>query len=186
MKVLVTGGGGFLGRHLALRLQQSGCQVSILGRQKYMGFPAEIETLQADLRDRDAVAQACQEKEAVFHAGGLTGIWGNKQDFYETNVEGTRNVIDGCLLQGVKKLIYTSSPSVVHDQMDKVNVDETVPYPTHYLSEYPRTKALAEKMVLEANGQEDLLTVALRPHLIWGPGDPHLVPRIKSKLSKPT
>ena len=184
MKVLVTGGGGFLGRHLALRLQQSGCQVSILGRRKYTGFPAEIETLQADLRDRDAVAQACQEKEAVFHAGGLTGIWGNKKDFYETNVEGTRNVIDGCLLQGVKKLIYTSSPSVVHDQTDKVNVDETVPYPTHYLSEYPRTKALAEKMVLEANGQADLRTVALRPHLIWGPGDPHLVPRIVERARR--
>ncbi len=184
MKVLVTGGGGFLGRHLALRLHQAGCQVSILGRRKYTGFPAEIEIFQADLRNREAVSQACAGKEAVFHAGALTGIWGDKKEFYEVNVVGTRNVIDGCQHQRVRKLIYTSSPSVIHDQTDQINVDETAPYPTHYLSEYPRTKALAEKMVLAANGLKGLLTVSLRPHLIWGPGDPHLVPRIVEQARK--
>ncbi len=184
MKVLVTGGGGFLGRHLALRLHQSGCQVSILGRRKYTGFPEGIEGYQADLRDREAVAQACMEKEAVFHTAALTGIWGKKKDFYEINVEGTRNVIEGCQQHGVKKLIYTSSPSVIHDQTDKINIDETAPYPTHYLSEYPRTKAMAEKMVLAANGRHGLLTVSLRPHLIWGPGDPHLVPRIVERARR--
>jgi 2-alkyl-3-oxoalkanoate reductase len=184
MNILVTGGGGFLGSHLACRLQEMGHRVSVLGRHRYPSLPENIIQIQADLRDPKAVSQACREQDSVFHAGALPGIWGSKRDFYQTNVDGTRHVIEGCLEHGVRKLVFTSSPSVIYNQTDMENVDESAPYPTQYLSDYPKTKALAEQKVVVANGQQDLLTVCLRPHLIWGPGDPHLVPRIIERAKK--
>lgn len=184
MNVLVTGGGGFLGGALARRLLELGHRVSVLGRRRYPNLPESIIPIQADLRDSQAVAEACRGQDAVFHAGALTGIWGKKKDFYQINVAGTRHVIDGCLEHGVRKLVFTSSPSVIFNQSDMEQVDETVPYPSYYLSDYPETKALAEQAVLAANGRQGLLTVTLRPHLIWGPGDPHLVPRILDRARK--
>lgn len=178
MNVLVTGGGGFLGGAIARRLLELGHRVSVLGRRRYPDLPDKITAIQADLRDFQAVSEACRGMDSVFHAGALAGIWGKKSDFFQINVDGTRHVIDGCLANGVRKLVFTSSPSVIFNQSDMENVDETVPYPSQYLSDYPRTKALAEQEVLAANGRQELLTVSLRPHLIWGPGDPHLVPRI--------
>lgn len=184
MNVLVTGGGGFLGSHLARRLDELGHRVSVLGRRRYPELPVSITGIQADLQDAEAVSRACRGQDSVFHAGAFTSIWGKKEDFYRINVEGTRHVIEGCIAHGVKKLVFTSSPSVIYDQSDMENVDESAPYPAHYLSDYPRTKALAEQRVMAANGQQGLLTVALRPHLIWGPGDPHLVPRIIAQARK--
>jgi len=184
MNVLVTGGGGFLGSHLACRLLAMGHFVSVLGRHRYPNLPPKIIQLQVDLCDPKAISKACQGQDSVFHAGALPGIWGTKKDFYQTNVDGTRHVIDGCLQHGVQKLVFTSSPSVVYSQTDMENVDESTPYPSHYLSDYPKTKALAEQMVVAANGQQDLMTVSLRPHLIWGPGDPHLIPRIIERATK--
>lgn len=184
MNVLVTGGGGFLGSHLACRLLEMGHRVSILGRHRYPDLPANIIQLQADLRDPKAVSEACREQDSVFHAGALPGIWGTKKDFFQTNVDGTRHVIEGCLKNGVRKLVFTSSPSVIYNQTDMENVDESAPYPSHFLSDYPKTKALAEQKVMAANGMQGLRTVALRPHLIWGPGDPHLIPRIIDRAKK--
>ena len=184
MNVLITGGGGFLGSHLACRLHEMGQSVSVLGRRRYPGLPENIVQLQVDLRDPKAVSEACREQDSVFHAGALPGIWGTKRDFYQTNVEGTRHVIEGCLKHKVRKLVFTSSPSVVYNQADMENIDESAPYPSHYLSDYPKTKALAEQSVVAANGQQDLMTVSLRPHLIWGPGDPHLIPRIIEQAKK--
>ena len=184
MNILVTGGGGFLGSHLARRLLEMGHHVTVLGRRRYPSLPENIIQLQADLRDPKAVFEACREQDSVFHAGALPGIWGTKKDFYQANVEGTRHVIQGCLKHGVRKLVFTSSPSVIYNQADMENVDESAPYPSRYLSDYPETKALAEQEIMAANGQQDLLTVSLRPHLIWGPGDPHLVPRIIERARK--
>lgn len=184
MNVLVTGGGGFLGSHLACRLHEMGHRVSILGRRRYSNLPEAIIQHQADLRDSRAVSEACREQNSVFHAGALPGVWAAKKDFYQTNVYGTRHVIEGCLEHGVRKLVFTSSPSVIYNQADMENVDESAPYPSRYLSDYPKTKALAEKEVIAANGKQGLLTVSLRPHLIWGPGDPHLVPRIIDRAQK--
>jgi len=107
MNVLVTGGGGFLGSHLARRLYEMGHHVSVLGRRRYPGLPPNIIQHQADLRDPKAVAEACREQDSVFHAGALPGIWGTQKDFYQTNVDGTRYVIDGCLEHGIRKLVNT-------------------------------------------------------------------------------
>lgn len=121
--------------------------------------------------------------DAVFHVAAKAGVWGRARDYESINVDGTRNVIAACRDNRVPKLVYTSSPSVVFDREDLCGVDESQPYPRRYLAEYPRTKAIAERMVLSANCPS-LSTVALRPHLIWGPGDPHLIPRVIDRARK--
>ncbi|MGV7221188.1 MAG: NAD-dependent epimerase/dehydratase family protein [Nitrospinales bacterium] len=178
MRALITGGGGFLGSHIAKRLHDRGDSVYVLGRKKYSFLSPGIECIQSDLRDRESVVRACQDMDTVFHVGAMTGIWGKKKDFHEINVGGTKNIIEGCQEHGVEKLIYTSSPSVVFNHGNLENVDETTPYADSFFCEYPKSKAIAERLVIASNGNNGLQTVSLRPHLIWGPGDPHLVPRI--------
>lgn len=181
MKVLVTGGGGFLGGAVVRALVARGDVVRSLSRQTYPELAAQgVEQLQGDLADAAAVSRAVQGCEAVFHVAAKPGIWGEYADYYRTNVTGTANVIAACLERGVQRLIYTSSPSVVFDGRDMEGVDESVPYPPHYEAHYPKTKAIAEQAVIAANGDR-LATVSLRPHLIWGEGDNHLLPRMLAR-----
>jgi nucleoside-diphosphate-sugar epimerase len=178
MKVLVTGGGGFLGRRIAERLNRRGCDVRVLGRSHYPSLSAlGIDSAQGDVRNPAIVRDACRGMDAVYHVAALAGIWGDRRSFWSINVDGTRHVLDACRANGVRALIYTSSPSVVFGKEELCGVDERQPYPRRYLAVYPQTKAVAERMVLDANGH-GLATVALRPHLICGPGDPHLIPRV--------
>ncbi len=184
MKALVTGGGGFLGGRIVRMLHARGDAVVALGRRDYPHLhEAGIRTIQADVRDLEAVRRACRGMDVVFHAAAIPGIWGKRKTFWEINVEGTRHVIDGCRVGGVGKLVFTSSPSVVFGHEPLCGVDESQPYPERYLADYPETKAAAERMVLAANGS-NLATVALRPHLIWGPGDPHLIPRVIARAHR--
>jgi 2-alkyl-3-oxoalkanoate reductase len=177
---LVTGGGGFLGRAIVDQLLARGDAVRVLGRRDYPDLAARgVECAQGDLADADAVRGACQGVDVVFHTAALPGMWGSRAAFERTNVEGTRNVLEACRAQGVGRLVHTSTPSVVSGAglQDHAGVDESEPYPERFLAHYPRTKAQAEREVLAADG-EALRTTALRPHLIFGPGDPHLVPRV--------
>lgn len=179
MKMLVTGGGGFLGRAIVELLLSRGDRVRVLGRNKY----PEVEDLGAecqvgDIRSIDDTSKACMGMDAVFHVAALPGIWGNPKDFYEINVEGTRNVVQSCKRRGVGKLIFTSSPSVVFNMKDECGIDEKTPYPNKFYNIYSKTKALAEQFVLQNSGRDGLLACALRPHLIWGPRDNHLLPRL--------
>lgn len=183
MRALVTGGGGFLGSGIAKSLLEKKHDVSVVGRQIYPHLSKGIKQFQGDIRDFDFLREVFAGLDVVFHTAAFPGIWGRMEDFHSINVDGTRNVIKACLLSGVKKLVFTSSPSVIFGDSSLEGVDETVPFPEDYLCEYPRTKAKAEKLVIEANGV-DLATVSIRPHLIWGPGDPHLVPRILAKADK--
>ena len=179
MKALVTGGGGFLGRHIVVKLLAGGDKVRVLGRRHYPNLEAKgVETVRADIQDAASVERACLGMDAVFHVAALAGYWGSWQSYYGPNVVGTQNVLNGCRKAGVRKLIYTSTPSVVSALGNLVNADERVPYPAHYECPYPATKAQAERLVLATNGKDGLLTASLRPHLIYGPGDPHLFPRI--------
>jgi nucleoside-diphosphate-sugar epimerase len=116
--------------------------------------------------------------DAVFHCAAVAGIWGPWDHFYSINTVATKNLVAGCLRQHIPKLVYTSSPSVTFDGSDQNGVNESVPYPSRWLCYYQHTKALAEQHVLEANGRQGLSTCALRPHLIWGPRDSHLIPRL--------
>lgn len=178
MRALVTGGGGFLGGAIVRQLIERGDAVRTFARGEYPWL-AElgVETVRGDIADRDAVTAAVDGVDIVFHVAAKAGVWGPQQDYIAANVAGTDNVLNACRDGSVKHLVYTSSPSVVFDGTSEDGIDESAPYPERYLATYPATKAIAEKRVLASNG--DLLTtVALRPHLIWGPGDPHLVPRI--------
>lgn len=179
MRALVTGGGGFLGLYITEQLVARGDQVRVLCRGHYPRLDElGVECLRGDIRDPAAVKNAVEGMNAVFHTAALPGIWGKWKDYYETNTLGTQHVIESCVRANVPKLIYTSSPSVVFDGSDHLNADESLPYAKTFLCHYPHTKALAEQAVLAANGREGLATVALRPHLIWGPRDNHLVPRL--------
>ena len=181
MNALVTGGGGFLGGSIVRLLLARGDRVRSLSRQRYPALDAlGVEQVQGDLGDLAPVEAACQGCEVVFHVAAKAGVAGRYADYHRANVVGTQNVLAACRKHGVRKLVFTSSPSVVFDGRDMEGVDESVPYPAHYHAAYPATKALAERLVLAANGP-DLATVALRPHLIWGPGDNHLVPRILAR-----
>ena len=178
MKALVTGGGGFLGGHIVEMLHQRGDDVTVLGRRPYPHLAEKgIATVQTDLCDAEAVATACEGMDVVFHVAAVTHLWGRRAPMWATNVDGTRHVIAGCRRHCVRRLVFTSTPSVVFGDEALCGVDESQPYPTRYLAHYPASKAEAERLVLQAN-DDDLHTVALRPHLMWGPGDPHLIPRI--------
>jgi len=179
MKALVTGGGGFLGRAITEMLLGRGDQVRIFSRQRYPGVERlGAEGVQGDLRDPDALLSACMGRDAVFHTAALPGIWGDRSVYHAINVTGTENLIVACKRRGVGKLVYTSSPSVVFNMQDECGVDESMPYPTRWYNPYSPSKALAEQIVLKASGTDGLLACSIRPHLIWGPGDNHLLPRL--------
>jgi len=181
MNVLVTGGNGFLGRAIVARLLARGDTVRSFARGDDPALRADgVDVRRGDLADAEAVSKAVDGTDLVFHVAAKAGVWGRDEDYRRTNVEGTANVLAACRARGVGKLVYTSTPSVVFDGRDMEGADESAPYADHYLAAYPRTKAEAERAVLSADG-DGLSTVALRPHLIWGPGDNHLVPRILAR-----
>jgi 2-alkyl-3-oxoalkanoate reductase len=178
MLALVTGGGGFLGRAIVEQLVGRGDRVRVLARGRYPDLEQMgVECLRGDVGQAHDVDGACRGVEVVFHVAGKAGIWGPWRKYYETNVVGTQNIIAACRAQHVPKLVYTSSPSVTFDGSPQEGVDESAPYASRWLCHYAHTKALGEQAVLAANGSE-LATCALRPHLIWGPGDRHLIPRL--------
>lgn len=178
MKALVTGGGGFLGGAIVRALRARNDHVRTFQRGEYPALrELGVEVVRGDLRDVDALTRAVAGCDVVFHVAAKAGVWGDFNEYYQSNYLGTRNVIAACNTQGANRLVYTSTPSVVFNGSDEENMDETAPYPSRFLNAYQETKALAERCVLGAN-THTLATVALRPHLIWGPGDPHLVPRI--------
>jgi nucleoside-diphosphate-sugar epimerase len=178
LKALVTGGGGFLGRAVVETLLAEGHEVSTASRGTYPELEAQgVRCLRADLRDADALESAVAGHDTVFHVAALTGVWGARKDYHDTNVLGTRNVVEACRRGGVERLIATSSPSVCFDGSDHVRAKNDLPHARSFLCAYPETKAEAEAEVLAANGA-GLATCALRPHLIFGPRDPHLIPRL--------
>ena len=184
MKALVTGGGGFLGKAIVKLLLERGDEVRSFSRNEHPALSElGVEHCCGELSDAEAVKCAAEGCDMVFHVAAKAGVWGPYEEYYRANVLGTRHVIAACRHHGIKRLVYTSSPSVVFDGTDMEGVDESVPYPEHFDAFYPQTKAEAEQLVLQANDQE-LATVALRPHLIWGPEDNHLVPRILERGAK--
>lgn len=182
MKALITGGGGFLGNEIIRQwLARGERSLRSFSRQHYPKLDAlGVEQFAGNLTDREVLLRAAEGCDTIFHVAAKAGVWGRYRDYYEANVIGTENILEACRKCSVKRLVYTSSPSVVHGKGDIEGGDESLPYPEHYETAYPQTKAIAERMVLAANGSE-LLTVALRPHLIWGRGDPHLIPRLLAK-----
>ncbi|MGV3723921.1 MAG: NAD-dependent epimerase/dehydratase family protein [Actinomycetota bacterium] len=182
MRVLVTGGTGFLGGHVARALLARGDLVRLLVRSPSAAaalVEVGAEVVPGDLRSASTVAAACAGVDAVCHAGALSSPWGKAADFHAINVRGTENVVIGCRAHGVSRLVYVSSPAVVFDGRDQLNVTEAVPFPRRFTSVYAYTKKLGEDRVNAARC-EGLSTVILRPKAIYGPGDSALLPRIVS------
>ncbi|MDT3322197.1 NAD-dependent epimerase/dehydratase family protein [Shewanella sp. SP1S2-4] len=217
----VTGAGGFLGKAICLRLLAAGIKVTGFARGHYPELEAlGVVMLQGDLVNKDQLQQAMQGCDIVFHVASKAGVWGDRDSYFCPNVKGAANVIAACKALKINKLVYTSTPSVTFAGQDESGIDESTPYATSFLNYYAHSKAIAEKMMLDANQVGDvsvesaaatqattatisdinsastqvsipvttkatapyaLKTVALRPHLIWGPGDPHLVPRVLAR-----
>ena len=178
MKALVTGGGGFLGRAVCQNLIGRGASVRSFSRGRYPELEKlGVDCLQGDVADAESLSRAAKHCDVVFHVAAKVGLWGRYADFHQANVVGTRNVLQACRKAGVSRLVFTGSPSVVFDGGDVEGWNESAPYPGRFDSFYSQTKAAAEKLVLEANGPA-LATVSLRPHLVWGPGENHIVSRI--------
>jgi 2-alkyl-3-oxoalkanoate reductase len=180
MNILVTGGNGFLGSRILRYLGGSGHSLYSVQRSD----PAVIEKqegvsyLQADLSDRDAAMASIKGMDLVFHVAAKAGIWGKWEDFFDANVTATEHVVAACIACGVKKLIYTSTPSVVFTGEPIRGWDERAPYGKNWLGHYAQTKCIAESLVLTEAREGRLEALALRPHLIWGAGEPHILPRL--------
>lgn len=177
-RALVTGGGGFVGLAVVKRLISEGVEPVVVGRHCY----PEVERLGVrswvgDIRDGEFVTRAARGCDTVFHVAAKAGIWGRRQEYFSINLAGTEQVIHACLKNDIGVLVHTSTPSVVFADSDLAGVDESTPYAKHFLCHYAASKALAEQRVLATSGK-GLKTAALRPHLVWGPGDPNLIPRL--------
>lgn len=179
--VLITGGGGFLGQAIAARCLARGWRVRATGRTPRPDLAARgVEFVAGDIAD-PAHARACARGcAAVFHVAAKAGVWGRAADYGRANVGGTRAVVEACRAEGVPDLVHTSTPSVVFNGGPFRGEDESLPYGSGWLCHYARTKAEAERLALAASGPS-LRVTALRPHLIWGPGDPHLFPRVLAR-----
>ncbi len=183
-KILVTGGGGFLGSAIIRKLIQRGEQVWSFSRKSYSELEAlGVKQIQGDLADRALVENTFKGVDVVFHAAAKPGVWGTYDEYYRPNVLGTQNVIHACKVNRIQALIHTSSPSVIFTGKNMEGMDESIPYPEKFHTHYTKTKAMAEQDV-RAAAKEGLNVIILRPHLIWGPGDPHLVPRVIARSRK--
>nr|MBF0221875.1 NAD-dependent epimerase/dehydratase family protein [Desulfobulbaceae bacterium] len=183
-KALVTGGGGFVGSAIVKRLVSMGVTPVIVGRSEYPKFKRlPVEICIGDIRDSEFLVKASANCDTVFHVAAKAGVWGSRDEYFSINHGGTKNVIYACQKNNISNLIYTSTPSVVFNDADIINGDEALPYSSRPLCHYAESKIAAEKEVLSATS--DLLkTVSLRPHLIWGPGDTNLIPRLVMRGKK--
>ena len=190
--VFVTGAGGFLGKAICRLLRLENIKVTGFARGHYPELSQMgVTMVQGDITDFDRLKEAMQSCDLVFHVAAKAGVWGSKDDYFKPNVQGAENIIRACQELAITRLVYTSTPSVTFAGIDEAGIDESQPYADNFLNYYAESKALAEQLVLAAShgaaspdsvtdslDDKQLKTVALRPHLIWGPNDPHLVPRV--------
>jgi len=186
--VFVTGAGGFLGKAICRLLRLADIKVTGFARGNYPDLSQlGVKMIQGDITDFVALKEAMASCDLVFHVAAKAGVWGSKEDYFKPNVQGAENIIRACQELAIDRLVYTSTPSVTFAGVDEAGIDESQPYADNFLNFYGESKALAERLVLAASADEQycnsvkgsrLKTTALRPHLIWGPNDPHLVPRV--------
>jgi len=183
-KVFITGGGGFLGKKICAQLIDNNLQCTSFSRKYYPELKKiGVSSKKGDIRSFSDILNSIDEDcDAIIHTASQAGVWGDPKELFDINVIGSKNIIKAALKKNVKYLIYTSSPSVVFDSRNISNKDETLTYAKKHFCEYSKTKKLAEESILKANGKNGLLTSALRPHLIWGPEDPHFIPRLIQKV----
>ena len=175
----MTGFGGFLGSAICRQLIDCGFRVRGVARQRYPQLESlGVEAHCGSITDATVCDRAVQGVDAIIHTAALAGVWGAKADYEAINVVATDRLLDAAHRHGVTAFVHTSSPSVTFDGAPQRGIDESAPYPTRWLCDYPRTKAISEQSVLKANQTGRFSSCALRPHLIWGVEDPHLIPRV--------
>ncbi|WP_028596719.1 NAD-dependent epimerase/dehydratase family protein [Paenibacillus assamensis] len=180
MKMLVTGGTGFLGQKLALRLKHMGYEVTAIGRNKAIGTYLEqhgVEFVHCPLEDRDRVLQVCKDKDYIFHSGALSSPWGKYKDFYNANVLGTKHIIEGSQKSGITRLIHVSTPSIYFYYDERQDVVEDAKLPDTFVNHYAKTKYMAEQAVDQAFS-DGLPVITIRPRALFGPGDNAILPRL--------
>jgi nucleoside-diphosphate-sugar epimerase len=185
MNVLVTGGGGFLGTAIVKKLLASNYEVTSLSRSRYSHLDEMgVKTIKIDLSDEHSVSSLdLKSFDAIFHVAALAGVWGRFETFHKINFLGTKNLVDKAIADGVEYFIYTSTPSVVFGADDIINGDESISFPKKYYTHYAKTKAMAESYIKELSN-DIFKSISIRPHLIWGEGDPHLIPRLRLKAKE--
>ncbi|MEO5825056.1 MAG: NAD-dependent epimerase/dehydratase family protein [Gemmatimonadales bacterium] len=184
MIAVVTGGSGFLGARIVALLRARGDAVRVLTRQPHPSL-AEMGAayLSVDVRDTAAVRSAIAGSDVIYHVAGRTGHWGARTAFQSVNVDGTSSVLAAAAYAGIPRLVYTSTPSVVGYAAEVENGGPDLPHAAVHESAYAESKATAERLVLAANSPR-LATIALRPHLIIGPGDRQMLPRIVRRAAQ--
>lgn len=174
-RVLITGGRGLLGSATVRALQSAGYDVRTF--QRTPSGVAGVEEVLGDLRDRDAVDRACAGCAAVLHLAAKVGVAGAEADFTSINVEGTRSMLAAAQAAGVHRFVYVSSPSVAHTGRSLAGAPAGAADPHGARGAYSRTKAEGELLALAAD-RPGFAVTAIRPHLVWGPGDTQLIERI--------
>ncbi len=175
---LVTGGGGFVGRALVSALRARGDRVIVV---EPFGDPFrdDVQFERVDIRDSDAFAKLCKGVDTIFHNASLVHTKHNREeDVWSVNLGGTRSVLRAAFEARVKKLVYVSTASAVYEGRDIERGDETLPYAAKSQAPYADSKIAAEREVLAANGQRGVATCAIRPHVVFGPGDGRFLPAI--------
>ncbi len=181
MKILVTGGGGFLGFEICKLLKNNGHEVFSFSRSHHEKLDSiNVKTRLGTLTDLKQIESSLVGIEAIIHTAAIAGIWGDYNDYYQTNYIGTKNIVDAAKRSGIKYFVYTSTPSVVFETNSLCGVDEKTPHAKEFLTHYAKTKSMAEKYV-SGTADNSFKTVSIRPHLIWGKGDPHILPRLLAK-----
>jgi len=183
VKVLVTGTGSLLLGGIASELVRRGDEVVCLQRRStsFVGHQNAREVL-ADICDVDAVAVAAQGCDAIIHGAARVGVVGTQKDFYNTNVLGTENVLRAAERHNIARLVFVSTPSVAHTGDSLIGAPAGEAEIGRSRSYYAESKAIAERAVLNARN-DHLAVVAIRPHLVWGPGDTQLVGRIVDRAA---
>ena len=182
----VTGGSGFIGGHLIGRLVADGWNVKALARSDSSAAKvraAGAEPVAGDLDDVAAMTAGAQGCDYAFHAAAALGDWGRREDFVRGNVAGTENALRACRDAGVRRFVHIGTEAALLVGQPLVNADETVPLRPDSKAHYSATKAMAERAVLDANG-DGFETVVLRPRLVWGPGDTTILPALKEAVEQ--
>ncbi|HET9632433.1 MAG TPA: NAD-dependent epimerase/dehydratase family protein [Terrabacter sp.] len=174
MKVLLTGASGMLGRQTAEALAGRGDEVTVLQRRP---SGLRLPEVLADVTDASSVLEAVRGHDAVVHLAAKVDVVGRWRDYERANVQGTANVVEACRAVGVRRLVHVSSPSVAHAGTGLVGAGAEPADPRRARGHYARSKALAEQVALAAD-RGPLAVLAVRPHLVWGPGDTQLIGRI--------
>jgi nucleoside-diphosphate-sugar epimerase len=184
MRILVTGATGFLGGHILKQLlKTSHIPVGLARNENPELKKLQIEQRLVDIQNKNKLRAALKDIDGIIHTAAIAGVWGDPNQFYQINFIGTKNLVDLCLEMGIQYFVYTSTPSVVSRDHDIINGDESLTYPDHYYTEYARTKAMAERYVL-SQASHKFKALALRPHLIWGRGDRHILPTLIDRAKK--